>query len=35
VGTNFMMIFGIIALLIALCSLCGLLWSVISNLVSS
>jgi len=34
-GTNFMLIFGIIALLIALCSLCGLLWSVISNLVSS
>lgn len=35
VGTNFMLIFGIIALLIALCSLCGVIWSVISNFVSS
>lgn len=35
VGSNFMLIFGIIALLIALCSLCGLLGSLISNLASS
>lgn len=35
VGTNFMLIFGIIALLIALCSLCGVIWSLIGNLVSS
>ncbi|MCX8062707.1 MAG: DUF3592 domain-containing protein, partial [Anaerolineales bacterium] len=35
VGSNFMLIFGIIALLIALCSLCGLIGSLISNLASS
>ncbi len=35
VGSNFMLIFGIIALVIALCSLCGLLGSLISNLASS
>ncbi|MCS6906974.1 MAG: DUF3592 domain-containing protein [Anaerolineales bacterium] len=31
-GSNFMLIFGILALLIGLCSLCGVLGSLISNL---
>ncbi|RCK72143.1 MAG: hypothetical protein ANABAC_2124 [Anaerolineae bacterium] len=35
VGGNFMLIFGILALLIALCSLCVLIGSLISNIVSS
>lgn len=35
VGMNFMLIFGILALVIALCSLCVLLGSLISNLASS
>ncbi|PWH16906.1 MAG: hypothetical protein DDG59_08690 [Anaerolineae bacterium] len=35
VGSNFMLIFGIIALLISLCILCALIGSLISNLASS
>ncbi len=35
VGSNFMLIFGILALLIALCSVCLVIWSLISNFVSS
>ncbi|GAB4476166.1 MAG: hypothetical protein Kow0088_13790 [Anaerolineales bacterium] len=34
VGSKFLLIFGIIATLIALCVLCGILWSLIGRIVS-